>query len=54
MSWNSFGESLTITTFGESHERTDVVLDRLVELYEAWGKPDRAEVYQRALTTASE
>lgn len=31
---------------GEQHERTKQTAERLVRLYEAWGKPDRAAEYE--------
>jgi tetratricopeptide (TPR) repeat protein len=40
-------------TQGEQHERTQSAINHLVELYQAWGKPDRAAHY-RALLQAKE
>ena len=34
------------TELGERHERTQKAVSRLVELYEAWGKPEKAAEYQ--------
>jgi serine/threonine-protein kinase len=36
-------------TLGESHERVLHVVSNLVELYEAWGKPDEAAKYRSLL-----
>ena len=32
--------------FGDSHNRTRVALGRIVDLYDAWGKPDKAAKYR--------
>jgi len=32
--------------FGEGHRRTQAALKRIIELYEAWGKSDKAEEYR--------
>jgi serine/threonine protein kinase/predicted negative regulator of RcsB-dependent stress response len=42
------------TTLGDEHPRTQKLRGRLVELYEAWGKPDQAERYRTAAPTSSE
>jgi serine/threonine-protein kinase len=39
-------------TRGEQHEATRKTVSRLIELYEAWGKPDQAASY-RALPKAN-
>jgi serine/threonine protein kinase/tetratricopeptide (TPR) repeat protein len=41
------------TTRGERHEATRRSVNRLIELYEAWGKPDQAAVY-RAMPQSQE
>ncbi len=35
--------------FGASHRRTVAALKRVIELYDAWGKPDKAEEYRALL-----
>jgi tetratricopeptide (TPR) repeat protein len=35
--------------FGEKHRRTQAVLRRIVELYEAWEKPEKAAEYNQRL-----
>jgi outer membrane protein assembly factor BamD (BamD/ComL family) len=37
------------TELGEQQERTQKAVSRLVELYEAWGKPDKAAEYRALL-----
>ncbi len=39
--------------YGERHEWTQAAVRRLVELYEAWGKPSRAQEYRAKLDSAS-
>ncbi|HKQ80032.1 MAG TPA: serine/threonine-protein kinase [Blastocatellia bacterium] len=39
------------TVLGQQHWRTKLSLRRLVELYEAWGKPTQAEAYRALLQT---
>ena len=34
---------------GATHERTVKTINALVDLYEAWGKPDRAAEYRERL-----
>jgi len=41
--------SLLKKQFGASHRRTVAALKRIIELYEAWGKPDKAEEYRALL-----
>lgn len=41
------------TARGEQHDLTHKAVSRLIELYEAWGKPDQAELY-RALLQSKE
>ncbi len=40
--------------FGSDHPGTREAAQRLVELYEAWNKPDRADTYRGVLATAAE
>ncbi len=42
------------TTLGAEHPRTQKMRERLVELYETWGKPDEAERYRTAPSPTSE
>jgi tetratricopeptide (TPR) repeat protein len=42
------------TTLGAEHPRTQKIRERLVELYETWGKPDEAERYRAAPFPTSE
>ena len=37
------------TKLGEQHERTQKAINRLFELYEAWGKPEKAAKYRALL-----
>jgi serine/threonine-protein kinase len=37
------------TALGDRHAQTRKTASRLIELYEAWGKPDRAETYRAML-----
>jgi hypothetical protein len=39
---------------GPEHPRTRQAADRLVELYESWGMPERAASYRQALATRSD
>ncbi|MDQ3697088.1 MAG: serine/threonine-protein kinase [Gemmatimonadota bacterium] len=39
--------------FGADHRDTRLAVSRLVELYEAWNKPERADHYQRAAATVA-
>jgi len=41
--------SLLKKQFGENHRRTVAALERIIELYDAWGKPDKAEQYRAFL-----
>jgi hypothetical protein len=34
---------------GEEHPDTVITIDSLIELYEAWGKPDKAEQWRAKL-----
>jgi hypothetical protein len=36
--------------FGEEHSETQACQEHFVELYEAWGKPGRAEEWRSKLT----
>ena len=36
-------------TFGIGHPRAQAAVKRLVDLYEAWGKPDKAATYKAML-----
>jgi outer membrane protein assembly factor BamD (BamD/ComL family) len=47
-------ESLQIIKkqFGQDHPRTQAALRRIVELYEAWGKPKQAAAYKAMLKVA--
>jgi hypothetical protein len=38
------------SSFGEPHPRTQVAARRLVDLYNAWGKPQKAAPYAAILT----
>ena len=43
------GVSLLEEALGAEHERTAVVINFLIDLYEAWGKPDKAAHYRAML-----
>ncbi len=38
-------------TFGDKHPHTRKCLEILIQLYEGWGRPDRAETYREIYTT---
>jgi hypothetical protein len=39
-------------TFGDAHNRTRVALQRIVDLYEAWGRVQAADKYRAMLPPA--
>jgi serine/threonine-protein kinase len=39
------------TTFGDEHERTQKAIKRLIEFYDAWGRPEKAAQYRAMLET---
>ena len=41
-------------SLGLSHQRTILARSRIVELYLAWGKPEKAEEYRALLGSAGE
>ena len=48
------GHAILGREFGEEHPRTAAITRRLVDLYEAWDKPDRAELWRARLPGLSE
>ena len=43
------GYSIVKKQFGASHRRTQAALKRIIELYEAWEKPEKAAMYKAKL-----
>jgi hypothetical protein len=40
-------------SFGDAHPRTGVALKRIIDLYEGWGKRDKATQYRTMVVQAS-
>ncbi len=46
-----FGQTTLRGLFGDEHARTQKAIKRVADLYDAWGKPDKAAEWRAKLPT---